>query len=260
MSEPVFVPYRYEKTWVIYDADRVAQEGHGLTRRVKAGLVCLAQLKTHRLLGWLLLAISALITASYLFPVIFLETRYRLSKTSSISQKHSLFGELLWLEQKGVISPADWQFSLIIPKVGLNTKVISEVDAANEAAYKEALKKGLAHAKGSSFPDQEGMVYIFGHSTDFAWNVPTYNALFYLLGKLKEGDEVAIFYQGRHYVYQVSQKEVVTPDDLSSLENFGEKRLVLSTCWPPGTTWQRLIVTALPEERVAERVTFNQIP
>jgi len=237
MSEPFFVPYRYEKERVIYQTQ--------VTRLARGKLFW----------GLIFLALAALIFLSFLGPILLSEKNYREEK----GKINSGFGELLWLDQKGVVSPADWQFSLIIPEINLNSRVVAEVDASDKVAYKEALKRGLAHAQGSSYPDEQGSVYIFGHSTDFVWNVSDQNALFYLLGKLEKGDEVDIFYQGRHYVYQVTDKAVVPAGDLAKLKGTDQAKLVLSTCWPPGTTWQRLIVTALPQEREAEEASFGEI-
>lgn len=235
MSSFVTVPYRYEKKRVIPQA---------LVARIKRGKL---------FWGIIFLVLAALILLSFLAPVLLSEKNYREEK----GKIHSGFGELLWLERQGVISPADWQFSLIIPEIDLNARVVAEVDAGDEAAYKEALTRGLAHAQDSSFPDQEGLIYIFGHSTDFIWNVNDINGLFYLLGKLEKGDEIDIFYQGRHYAYRVNEKGVVSAFDLAKLKGTDESKLVLSTCWPPGTTWHRLIVTALPDEGQAERITFG---
>jgi len=203
------------------------------------------------------LSLALLFLLPLAIPIIWAEGRYqfyRLSSRKTVqiepaeNQKNS-FGELLWLDQKNLPTPANWQFSLLIPKIGLNAKVIENVSAQDEKAYKEALKEGVAHAAGSSLPGKEGLIYIFGHSTDYLWRVSTYNALFYLLGKLVPGDEVTLFYQGKHFIYEVAEKKVVNPDNLSFLEGNGEK-LILQTCWPPGTTLKRLIIVAYPKKEV----------
>ena len=42
--------------------------------------------------------------------------------------------------------------------------------------------------------------------------------------------------------------EIIDPDEVSLLTQAQEsgEQLVLQTCWPPGTTWKRLIVIAKP--------------
>ena len=91
---------------------------------------------------------------------------------------------------------------------------------------------------------------MFAHSTDFAWNVGTYNALFYLLYKLEIEDEIDLFYKGQRYVYRVTGKEVVDPTETEYLTRKSDREfLTLQTCWPPGTTLKRQLIFA---ERVVE--------
>jgi len=91
---------------------------------------------------------------------------------------------------------------------------------------------------------------LFAHSTDNFWNAGRYNAIFYLLKDLVPGDEVVVFYQNKRYDYIVSESKIVNPDDVSHIvdaQNAGEETLILQTCWPPGTTFQRLLVFAKPK-------------
>ena len=91
---------------------------------------------------------------------------------------------------------------------------------------------------------------MFAHSTDYIWNVGTYNAVFYLLYKLEKGDEINIFYKGQRYVYKVTDKEVVDPTEVEYLTRKTDREfLTLQTCWPPGTTLKRQLIFA---ERVSE--------
>src|SRR3989344_2787291 len=50
------------------------------------------------------------------------------------------------------IVPVDTDFSIIIPKIGVNAIVIPKVDPTRPAIYNSALKKGVAHAATSFFP------------------------------------------------------------------------------------------------------------
>lgn len=141
-------------------------------------------------------------------------------------------------------------FSVVIPKIGAKSKVIANVDPGNEEEYKEALKEGVAHAKGTFFPGQGHTIFLFSHSTDAPWNITRYNAVFYLLRELETGDRVIVFFADRRYEYVVEKKFVTSPKDVSWLKDdetqgAGE-RLILQTCDPPGTSWNRLIVVAQP--------------
>jgi len=144
-----------------------------------------------------------------------------------------------------VISPVDPNFSLIIPKIGVNSKVIPSVDPADPVAYSEALKTGVAHASTSFFPDQNGTVYLFSHSTNYDWFVKDLNAVFYLLKNLNTGDLIVISYKGKLYTYKLTDQRIVASDQISYLTGQpGTRSLILQTCWPPGSTAERLLIFA----------------
>ncbi len=146
--------------------------------------------------------------------------------------------------------PVNTDFSIVIPKIGANAKIIPNIDAGNEKIYLEALNHGVAHALGTAFPGEGGHIFLFAHSTDYFWNVGVYNAIFYLLNKLESQDEINIFYKGYRYVYKVINKKIVDPSQVEYLTQKSNKEfLTLQTCWPPGTTLKRLLVFAV---RVAE--------
>ncbi len=155
--------------------------------------------------------------------------------------------ELLQLKQIEILNPEDPEFSIVIPKVGANSRVIANVNPASQEEYSEALKNGVAHAGNTMLPGEGGHVFLFAHSTDYWWNVGTYNAVFYLLYKLENGDEVDIFYKRHRYTYKVIGSEIVKPDQVEYITRKSNKEfLTLQTCWPPGTTLERLVVFAVP--------------
>ncbi|MFH0773117.1 MAG: sortase [bacterium] len=144
-----------------------------------------------------------------------------------------------------VLIPEDPNFSVVIPKIGANARIIAGVDTANEREYSEALKLGVAQALGTAFPGEGGHIFLFAHSTDYWWNVSTYNAVFYLLGKLEKGDDINIFYKGERFVYRVIDSKIVNPSEVEYITRKTDKEfLTLQTCWPLGTTFKRLLVFA----------------
>lgn len=148
-------------------------------------------------------------------------------------------------EDGSSIDPASKEFGLVIPKVGINTSVIPAVNPADPGVYLEALKKGVAHASTSYFPDEDGTVYLFSHSTNYDWFVSDLNAVFYLLKNLTEGDLMVIYYKGTQYTYKLREKRIVKPTETSYLvPQKGTKTLILQTCWPPGSTAERLLLFA----------------
>lgn len=155
-----------------------------------------------------------------------------------------IFNPLLDEEGK-VIEPVSTEFSLIVPKIGINAVVIPAVDPTSPASYQEALTKGVAHASTSFFPDENGLVYLFSHSTNYEWFVKDLNAVFYLLKNLSQGDLIVLIYKGTRYTYRLTEKRVVAPSDISYVAPIeGKRMLILQTCWPPGSTTERLLVFA----------------
>jgi len=144
-----------------------------------------------------------------------------------------------------IIKPVSTDFGIVIEKINANSKVVPNVNPANEKEYIQALSQGVAHAAGTAFPGQKGNSYLFSHSTDAPWNAIRYNAVFYLLRELEKGDRIIMFYQGRRYDYVVFDKVIAEPNDVSFLTNtYEDSVLTLQTCDPPGTLFKRLIIRA----------------
>jgi len=143
------------------------------------------------------------------------------------------------------IIPSDTNFSIIVPKIGINATVIPAVDQTNPASYDDALLKGVAHASTSFFPNENGAVYLFSHSTNYEWFVKDLNAVFYLMKNLEAGDLVILIYKGTRYTYSITEKRVVSPEEVSYIAPIeGKRMLILQTCWPPGSITERLLVFA----------------
>lgn len=170
-------------------------------------------------------------------------------------QSTSGFGALLGSTEQ-IIVPKATQFSIVIPKINANATIVPNVDPGNEAEFQDALQLGVAHAKGTVFPGQRGNTYLFAHSTDNWWNVGRYNAIFYLLKDLSIGDEAIVYFENLRYNYVVTDSRIVDPSDVSYLvdsQKQSDETLILQTCWPPGTTWKRLLVFAKPVRDIAPK-------
>ncbi len=144
------------------------------------------------------------------------------------------------------IVPVDAEFGIVIPKLGANAKVIANVDPFNSRTYQNALTRGVAHAKGTGVPGSAGNVFLFSHSSVNFYEATRYNSVFYLLTKLEAGDEIILYYKGEKYTYRVSSKRTVSATAVQYLKAMGGERetVTLMTCWPPGTTFKRLLVLA----------------
>ncbi len=172
-----------------------------------------------------------------------------MNSSANQQQKAPSFSDILAGDQEQVLTPIDPLFSILIPKLGIDEKIFPNVDPNNPTEYLSVLKQGIAHAKGSVFPGEAGTTYLFAHSADNWWDIEHYNAIFYTLNNLSSGDEISIFFENRRYEYVVSGTVISDPQDVSYLtsQHTGEQRLVLQTCWPPGTTFKRLYVIAKPK-------------
>lgn len=158
------------------------------------------------------------------------------------------FGSLLGNDPNlKILIPKDPNFSIIVEKIGADAPIVANVDASNKDVYDAALKRGVAHALGTAFPGQPGVTYLFAHSTDTIFNVPRYNAIFYLLQEMVPGDKIIIFFNGKRYDYVATETKITEASDVSYFTmKTTEQILVMQTCYPPGTTWKRLLVVAKP--------------
>jgi len=159
------------------------------------------------------------------------------------------FASILAGPKEQILIPKDTDFSILIPKLGISSKIIPNVDPSNESEFLPVLQQGIAHARGTVFPGMPGNIYLFAHSTDNFWNVGRYNAVFYLLKDLSPGDDLIIIFENQRHNYIVEETKIVDAKDVDFITNSqtGRELLILQTCWPPGTTWKRLLVFAKPK-------------
>lgn len=142
---------------------------------------------------------------------------------------------------------AVYSFRISIPKINVDSPIVADVDPNSEQSYKAALLTGIAQARGSYLPGQPGPIFLFSHSVDSIFNITQYNAQFYALKELSPGDEINVFYKGKKYHYLADSQLIVGPTDLDVIRR-SQADLILQTCWPPGTNWQRLLVFAHLED------------
>lgn len=206
--------------------------------------------------GSFMIGISLVGVSIPLIPKVKLETAYVAKRASESVQTvvnptvvlppsaPVLFNPLVTPDGK-TITPVNTEFSIVVPKVGINSAVIAGVNPLKPAEYTKALQQGVAHASTSYLPDQPGTTYLFSHSTNYEWFVKDLNAVFYHLKNLEEGDVIVLFYKGKRYTYKYRSQQVVSPKDISYLvPQTGNKQLILQTCWPPGSVAQRLLIFA----------------
>lgn len=156
---------------------------------------------------------------------------------------------LVLKEQESPLIPGE--FFLTIKKLGIErARVYTDLDVTTPNSYREQLKKGLGHVKGTAYPGQWGSAFIIGHSALPLFYVPTnYETIFSKLNDLLPGDVFKVEFGNDTFDYQVEDKKIVAANTFPEevLSGAG-KRLVLMTCYPPGFTFKRLLINAKLKE------------
>jgi LPXTG-site transpeptidase (sortase) family protein len=135
-------------------------------------------------------------------------------------------------ERPSVVSTGTEPLFLEIPALDLEVAVVRGTE-------REQLKKGPGLYENSPLPGiaDEANVAIAGHRT-------TYGAWFRHADKLEPGDVIRLTVGSDTYVYHVEQVFPVAKDDWSVVEPVGYDALTLTTCHPPGSSRERLVVRA----------------
>jgi sortase A len=154
------------------------------------------------------------------------------------SLDNSYVSQLLPENQPIMIDSTVKEYTLSIPKLGIANASV-KVGGTD-------LKHHLIHFGGTQIPGKNGTGVIFGHSVLPQFFDPkNYLTIFSLLPTLKEGDDIYVSVDGITYRYKVATKKIVSPDDISGLEQRNDNAyLTLVTCVPPGTYLKRLWLTA----------------
>jgi len=135
-------------------------------------------------------------------------------------------------EDDGAIRlPGQAYAEIIIPRMKLDMIVVEGTDTAS-------LMKGPGHYPSSDDPwDRTGRVAIAGHRT-------TYEAPFWSLDKLREGDLITLATEYGTFDYRVTGSQVVPPTATEVADPTKQPTLVLTTCNPRFSAAQRLVVFA----------------
>lgn len=140
-------------------------------------------------------------------------------------------------QQQNAVSPENTDQSnasaltrLTIKKIELDAVIVNGIS-------RKALKLGPGHMEDSPLPGSAGNSVIAGHRDTF----------FHRLDELRAGDEIAVWRQGAVYPFEVTDRRIVEPTDLSPLQPSSSARLTLITCYPMhfvGPAPKRLVVVA----------------
>jgi LPXTG-site transpeptidase (sortase) family protein len=123
---------------------------------------------------------------------------------------------------------------VIIPKIGVDTPIVegSSLNVLNKT-------EGVWHQTGSV---TQGNFVLAGHRFRY---LPPNTSTLYNLNKLTPGDTIAIDWLGKRTVYQVTQMEVVSQNDVAILNPTPKPQLTLYSCNDFRQT-QRVVAIAQP--------------
>ncbi|MFC1640936.1 sortase [Patescibacteria group bacterium] len=131
---------------------------------------------------------------------------------------------------------------ICVPKLKLEAPVIIGGGTEFYDVF-EDLKRGVVLSPDGAYPGELGNVFVTGHSNDYPWRQGDYKTIFALLGKLEHGDAMYLYYDEQRFKYTVYESFQVYPAETWVMDNNPDESIVsLMTCWPPTTTWKRLIV------------------
>ena len=129
------------------------------------------------------------------------------------------------------IRPGEALTKIHIPALDVDAIVV-------EGTTPSALRAGAGHYQQTALPCEKGNAAIAGHRT-------TYSKPFANLQDLEKGDEIVVTTPVGRCVYEViGEPWITTPDDFRVLQPVRGSVLTLTTCDPPGSAEQRLIVRA----------------
>lgn len=150
-----------------------------------------------------------------------------------------------WFGKKDVAiaDSSEESYLLNIPKLAISNAVV-KVGGSE-------IKNNLVHFNPEVKVGGLGAPVIFGHSTLRQFYNPKesnknrYQSIFSTIMTLQLGDEIHLNTGTITYVYQVTEKKEVQPDDDYILaQNLGERQVKLVTCVPEGTFLRRGVITA----------------
>lgn len=129
-------------------------------------------------------------------------------------------------------------YQLAIPRVGIATTIAIPKSAARQDIL-ASLKNAVGLYPASSLPGYPGRTIILGHSArPYA---------FTLLETVAIGDSIAITKNGKEYLYEVFERNILSPEATDRILNgplSAESELALITCWPTGNSAKRVLIRA----------------
>lgn len=138
-------------------------------------------------------------------------------------------------------------FYIRIDKIHLFKHVVKDVDPTSEEIYRSSWNFGVSHGKYTSYPDKNGITYLFAHAIGNKDEAAENNAWFSNLDQLVEGDIVYLYYQGAKYTYEIVDIYSVSPNATAIYTGASPIPMIrLQYCGPPtGSIDSRMILDGI---------------
>jgi sortase A len=153
-------------------------------------------------------------------------------------------GELATSIESTTTNPAPAENRIVIPSIGLNEPI---VESPNINAITNG---GTWHRPNSAIPTKDDNTVIVGHRY-YGNNTST----FYHLDKVQVGQLLAIYWEGKEILYEVTETKTVDPSAVDIEASTSEKQLTLYTCTPIWTARNRLVVIAKPVDQNSDKLS-----
>ena len=144
----------------------------------------------------------------------------------------AVFDSIKYVDYSDRSGYQSYDMGLVVRRMGVKSRIINGTSLAS-------LKKAPGLYENSQLPDAgHGNVMIAAHRD-------VYGAWFYNIDKIRESDQMKIYFEDKIYVYDYKDTNIVEKNDWSLLKEGDEQMLILTSCHPKGTSEKRIIVRAV---------------
>lgn len=141
---------------------------------------------------------------------------------------------------------SDKSFAITMPTLAIHDlEVIHPENPFTDEGVLSVLSRGIGHL--FKYPGMGGKILLYGHSSNYAYDVSQYSKIFREINRLNNGDRIYVTYKDRLFVYQVDRKQTIPAAQTDYLrEDQNGEELILYTCWPPYSVESRYLVHLKP--------------
>lgn len=184
----------------------------------------------NNILSLIVICFGLYITVSPFLP----ELAYLL-RDRSVDSSVPYGGELARQQGSNSTSPPPDENRIVIPSIQINEPILegNNINVINRG--------GTWRRPNTADPTKDNNTVIVGHRF-FGNNVST----FYHLDKVEVGQMLALYWDKKETLYQVTEKKIVDASAVEIEAPTSEKQLTLYTCDPIWTAKNRLVIIARP--------------